>query len=39
MFNETYLRKQKGIELMEEVKVFENPDFGEVRTLEINGEP
>ena len=24
---------------MNELKIFENPDFGKVRTMEINGEP
>lgn len=24
---------------MNELKIFENPDFGEVRTMEIDGEP
>lgn len=24
---------------MNEIKIFENPDFGEIRTIIINGEP
>lgn len=24
---------------MNQIKIFENPEFGSIRTLEINGEP
>ena len=24
---------------MDNIKIFENPDFGKVRTLDVNGEP
>ena len=24
---------------MNEIKIFDNPEFGKVRTMEINGEP
>ena len=32
------MREQKG-ETMNELRIFNNPEFGEVRTTEINGQP
>lgn len=30
---------KKGMCGMNEIKIFENPEFGSVRTIQINGEP